>query len=226
MLRRLAILLLPCLCQAVIIDRIVVAVGKQVITETELELTVRLTAFLNQQPADLSAESRRKTVERLIEQKIVLQELEFTRFPRPSAEEVEERRHNIVSLRFGEDAAAYRAALEKYGVSEQDFRRYLQWQMTFFSFIDFRFRPSVQITDAEIEDYFKTRILPLAQKANPGKTITLEEYRERIERILMARRSEVEMQTWLADARKRTTVEYRDQTLRPVPSAPAQAAPR
>ena len=92
--------------------------------------------------------------------------------------------------------------------------------MTFFGFIDFRFRPSIQVTEADIEDYFNTRILPLAQKANPGKTISLSEYRERIERILMARRGEQEMQGWLADARKHTTIEYRDEELKPQPQAP------
>lgn len=217
-------LLLPCLCLAAIIDRIVVAIGKQVITETELELTIRITAFLNQEPVDFSVENRRKTVERLIEQKIVLQELELSRFPRPTEEEVEQRRRNMVSLRFGEDGAAYQAALQKFGLTEADFKRYLLWQMTFFSFIDFRFRPSVQVTEADIEDYFNTRILPLAQKANPGKTISLSEYRERIERILMARRGEQEMQGWLADARKHTTVEYRDESLKPPPQA-AEAKP-
>ena len=45
---------------AAIIDRIVVAIGKQVITETELELTIRITAFLNQVPSDFSVENRRK----------------------------------------------------------------------------------------------------------------------------------------------------------------------
>ena len=97
--------------------------------------------------------------------------------------------------------------------------------MTFFSFVDFRFRPSVQVTELDIEEYFKSRILLLAQKANPGKTISIDEYRDRIERILMARRGETEMQGWLADARKRTNIEYRDETLKPVPQ-PAAEAPK
>ena len=70
----------------------------------------------------------------------------------------------------------------------------------------------------EIEEYFKSRILPLAQKANPGTKITLEEYHDRIERILMARREEVEMQGWLAETRKRTKIDYRDEELKPQPA--------
>ena len=130
----------------------------------------------------------------------------------------------MVSLRFGEDAAAYQAALEKFGLTEDDLKRYLLWQITFFSFIDFRFRPGVQVTEADLEDYFKSSILPLAQKANPGKTISLNEYRDRIERILMAGAGRQEMQGWLADARKHTTIEYRDESLKPPPPA-AEAKP-
>jgi hypothetical protein len=200
---------------AVIVDRIVVTVGTQAITESELELTVRLTSFLNQSEVDLSAANRRKTVERLIEQKMVLKELDFSRYPRPSPDEVTPRLASIVKLLFGDDAAKYRAALEKYRISEDDLKRYLLWQMTFFRFIDFRFRPGIQVTDAEIEEYFKSTIEPLAKKADPGKPVTLEEYHDRIERILMARREEVEMQGWLADTRKRTKIEYRDEELKP-----------
>jgi peptidyl-prolyl cis-trans isomerase SurA len=204
---------------AVIVDRIIVTIGIQAITESELELTIRLTSFLNQTPPDFSADNRRKTVERLIEQKLVLKELDFSRYPRPSAEEVEPRLRSIVKLLFGEDDARYRAALEKYQVTEDELKRYLLWQMTFFRFIDFRFRPGIQVTDAEIEDYFKSTIQPLAQRANPGKPVTLEEYHDRIERILMARREEVEMQGWLADTRKRIKIEYRDEDLKPRPAA-------
>ena len=204
---------------AVIVDRIVVTVGTQAITESELELTIRLTSFLNQSTPDFSAENRRKTVERMIEQRLVLKELDFSRYPRPSSDEVPPRLRNIVSLLFGEKDAVYRAALDKYEITEDDLKRYLLWQMTFFRFIDFRFRPGIQVTPAEIEEYFKSRIQPLAQKANPDKKITLEEYHDRIERILMARREEVEMQSWLADTRKNTKIEYRDEELKPQPAA-------
>jgi peptidyl-prolyl cis-trans isomerase SurA len=209
---------------AVIVDRIVVTVGTQAITESELELTIRLTSFLNQSTPDFSAANRRKTVERMIEQRLVLKELDFSRYPRPSSDEVAPRLRNIVSLLFGDKDASYRAALEKYEITEDDVKRYLLWQMTFFRFIDFRFRPGIEVTPAEIEEYFKSTIQPLALKANPDKKITLEEYHDRIERILMARREEVEMQSWLADTRKRTKIDYRDEDLKPQPAA--QVAPQ
>lgn len=216
-----ALVLLAATTFAVIIDRIVVTVGTQAITASELDLTIRLTGFLNQETPDFSAANRRKTAERLIEQRIVLKELDFSKFPRPSMDAVEPRMASILTLLFGDDQAAYRAALEKYEITEDDLKRYLLWQMTFFGFIDFRFRPGIQVTDAEIEDYFKSKILPLAQKANPGKTITIDEYHDRIERILMARREEVEMQGWLGETRRRTKIDYRDAELKPQPAEAA-----
>jgi hypothetical protein len=214
-------MLLAGVALAVIVDRIVVTVGTQAITESELELTIRMTSFLNQTQADFSAANRRATVERLIEQKMVLKELDFSRYPHPSIDEVPPRVANLVKLLFAGKDAAFRASLEKYQITEDDLKRYLLWQMTFFRFIDFRFRPGIQVSDTEVEEYFKSTVQPLAEKANPGQKITLEEYHDRIERILMARREEVEMQGWLADTRKRTKIEYRDEDLKPQPAAAA-----
>jgi hypothetical protein len=202
---------------AVIVDRIAITVGTQVITESELELSLHLTAFLNQDPVNLSIENRRKAAERLIDQKLVLKELDFSKFPRPSMDEVQPRLATLQKTLFQEDAAAYRAALAKYGLSEDDLKRHLLWQITFFRFVDFRFRPGVEVNDTDVEEYFKSKILPLAQKTNPGKTISIDEYRDRIERILAARREDGEMQVWLRDTRARTTIEYRDETLQPLP---------
>ena len=121
-------------CLAAIIDRIVVAIGKQVITETELELTIRITAFLVQEPVDFSVENRRKTVERLIEQKIVLQELELSRFPRPTEEEVEQRRRQYGLAAIWRGWRGVSGGAAKIRAHEADFKRYLLWQMTLFSF--------------------------------------------------------------------------------------------
>jgi peptidyl-prolyl cis-trans isomerase SurA len=218
-----AVYLLAGAAFGVIVDRIAVTVGTQAITSSELDLTIRLTAFLNQGPLDFSAANRRKTVERLIEQRIVLKESNFSKFTKPSMKDVEPRLSSIVKLLFADNQAAYRAALEKHQITEDDLKRYLLWQMTFFRFIDFRFRPGIQVSESDIQDYFKSTILPLAQKANPGKTISIDEYHDRIERILMARREEVEMQGWLADTRKHTNIEYRDEELKP---PPVEAAPK
>lgn len=202
-----------------VIDRVAVVVGTQVITESEIDLTVRLTAFLNEKPVDLGKDARRATAARLVDKKIILKELDFSRFPRPTMAEVEPLVESFVKTRFKDDRAAYLAEIEKYGITEAEFKDYRLWLLTFFRFIDFRFRPGVQVSDQEIEDYFNSKIKALAQQANPGKAVTVDEYRDRIERILLVRREDQQLEQWLADQLKRTTVEYRDETLKPAAKA-------
>src|SRR5262249_49424474 len=63
--------LVLCAGRAEIIDRVAVVVGNRVITESEILREVRLTAFLNGAPLDFSAASKRKTAERLVEQRLI-----------------------------------------------------------------------------------------------------------------------------------------------------------
>jgi len=214
---RFAVGLLPALCFAVIIDRIVVTVGTQVITQSELELTIRLTAFMNQAPLDFSPDTRRQAAEKLVVQKLVLQELGFSKFPRPSAAEVEPILTAFIQKQFGGATAAYQAALQKYGITADELKNYRLWLLTFLRFIDFRFRPGIAVSESDIEDYFKTRILSLAQQANPGKQISLDEYHDRIERILLLQREDQQMEAWLKDQRARIKIAYIDASLQPAP---------
>src|SRR5256885_916748 len=84
------VLLLLCACRAEIIDRVAVVVGNRVITESEILREVRLTAFLNGAPLDFSAASKRKTAERLVEQRLIHIENEASLYPLPTAESVEQ----------------------------------------------------------------------------------------------------------------------------------------
>ena len=198
-----------------VLDRILIVVGTQVITGSELDLTVRLTAFLNLRTVDVSPEVRRATAQRLIEKKMILKELDFSKFPRPSMSEVDPLIESFIKARFNDDRAAYLAALQKYDITEDEFKDYRLWLLTFFRFLDFRFRPGIQVGDQDIEDYFNTKIKALAQQANPGKPATVDEYRDRIERILLAQREDQQLEIWLKDQRARTTIEYRDDSLKP-----------
>src|SRR3954453_700777 len=69
------------LLQAETIDRIAVAVGNRVITTSDIERQIRVSAFLSGAKPDLSAEARRKTAEAMVDQKLIRGELEANRYP-------------------------------------------------------------------------------------------------------------------------------------------------
>jgi hypothetical protein len=59
-----------------IIDRIAVSVGNRVITASDLDREIRVAAFQDGVKADFSPAHKRKTVESMIEQKLIQIELE------------------------------------------------------------------------------------------------------------------------------------------------------
>ncbi|HXB73699.1 MAG TPA: hypothetical protein VNY05_36005 [Candidatus Acidoferrales bacterium] len=121
-----------------VIDRVAVVVGNQVITESEVLLEVRLTAFLNGQPLDLGAAQRRAAAERLVDQQLIRGEMQIGGYPMPAESE-----GPVVLRKFRQEnypsVPAFRAALEKYGLTEDEVNRHLLWQVAALRFTDQRF---------------------------------------------------------------------------------------
>ena len=55
---------------------------------------------------------------------------------------------------------------------------------------------------------------PAAEAAHPGQPVSLEDYRDQIERTLTGQRADKEMDTWLREVRKRTNVVVHEEVLR------------
>ena len=199
---------------AEIIDRVAVSVGNQAITASELRVEVRVVAFLNESEPDLSPASLRKAAERLVEQKLVRRELELSRYSLPPESEAEQMLEQLQKVRFGGNQQRFRQALERYGITEADVRRHLFWQLTLLRFIDVRFRPGIQVSDQEIQQYFEEQVRPVAAVAKPNGKVTLEEYRDKIEETLTGRRVDQMMNEWLQEARKRTRIKYEEEAFR------------
>jgi hypothetical protein len=195
---------------AEIIDRIAIIVGKEIITYGQINEDVRLTAFLNRDRLDLSAEQRKKAADRLIEQALVQRDMDLSRYPLPGIEEATAALKDN-QARFS-TLPQYQQALEQYGITEDGLKRRLWWQMTLMRFIDFRFRPAVQIPDTDIQAYYKQQ-LDKWQKQGATPVPTLDESRESIEQILTEQRIDEALDKWLAETRTQVIVRYQDETL-------------
>ncbi|MCL4402052.1 MAG: hypothetical protein M1436_05235 [Acidobacteria bacterium] len=203
----LAILLLSAtFAEAEIINRIAVSVGNRVITSSDIDRAIRVTAFLNEEALDFGTATRRATADRLVEQKLVARELELSRYPAPDPSEIEPMM-KALRARYP-DEAAFTKALEAYGVGIEDVRAQLLWRLTFLRFVDMRFRPGVQVTDEDVRAYFEKAVLPAAQAS--GNKASFEEYRDKIEQKLVGERVDQDLSRWLEAARRRTRIEYRE----------------
>ena len=137
--------LLPTLCclaafpaLAVIVDRIAITVGNKVITDSEIDLRIRLTAFENGEKPNFSLTARKVAADRLIDQKLVEHEMDVGHYPRLKAETT------------APDTAARDRALAQYGLTPTDLEQDLARQADLLNFLNLRFRPSVQVSDQDI----------------------------------------------------------------------------
>ena len=198
--------------RAEILDRIAVSVGSRVITETDLGREIRITALLNNQKPDFSPAAKRQAAERMVDQTLVRSELEASRYLPPSAAETDAALAEE-KARFGDDAA-YRRTLAEYGVSEDDLKARLTWQLTLLRFIDVRFRPGIQIGDQEIRKYFDEHLRAVLEQAHPGQTPSLDEQRAGIEQTLISQAADAQVEQWLKEAHSRTRIQYHDEVFR------------
>ena len=200
------VLLVACLCHAEIIDRIAVSVGNQVITEAQIIDEIRITAFLNNKPPDLSQAGKKTAAERLIEQTLVKREMEVGHYPLPDLREADPLEQEL-HTKYG-SVADFDRALSKAGIAEPNLKQHLWWQLTLLRFIDYRFRPAVQIQDAAVKDYYdKQRVEWEKQGVKPIPS--LEDNRADIEKILTEQRVDRAMDRWLGDSRTRVEILYR-----------------
>jgi hypothetical protein len=193
-----------------IIDRIAITVGNQVITESQIDEEIRITAFLNREKLDITPASRKQAAGRLIEQALVKREMDLSHYPLPKAEDATAA---LTSLRGTyANEAEFNAGLESYSISEADLARRLLWQFTLLHFIDYRFRPGIQIPSADVQTYYKQQVSAWEQQG--VKPIpSLEESRDQIEEILTQKRIDQALDQWMADARKQVPLSYHDTTV-------------
>jgi hypothetical protein len=82
----------------------------------------------------------------------------------------------------------------------------LRSQLFLSNYLDARFRPSIQVADKDIEDFYQTRVAPRAESR--GQTApTLDAAREFIQEALVQRAINEQADRWLKESRPRVRVE-------------------
>jgi peptidyl-prolyl cis-trans isomerase SurA len=194
-----------------ILDRIAITVANQVITESQIDDEIRVTAFLNREKLDLSASAKKEAADRLIQQALIKREMDLSRYPLPELTDAGDSLQNIQAMY--PNANDFQNALETYGITVDELTRRLWWQLTLLRFIDYRFRPGIQIPLADVQAYYRQQVIEWRQKGtNPIPTI--EESRDQIEEILTQQRIDQALDQWIQDTKKQVAINYLDTGLK------------
>lgn len=208
--RLLAQLLLAAWAGAEIIDQTAVTVDRQVITTSGVEEQIRISAFLDTVPVDLSAANRRRMAERLIEQALIRREMRISRYPMPSNADADSW---IARLR--RQRPSFEAQLRTYGLTQSILHRNLLLQLAALRFIDLRFRPGAAVTEGEVELYYRETFIPgWRERKSHSSPPELDDARDEIETTLVQQRIDQALDTWLREARTQARIEFFDEVFR------------
>jgi hypothetical protein len=198
-----ALLILTVAAHAEVFDRIAVTVGTKVIAQSEVIRDLRISAFLDRMPVDLSGAQKRKSADRLVDQMLILQEAEFSRLAMPSAEDSAVLLQQVkAQYRNNEE---YRAALKQYQITQQDLLNHLVAGLQALRFTELRFRPEVQVTEEEIREYYERMAT-----TNSAKLPPLDSSRDEIQKLLIEQRVSQALDRWLGMQRNDTEILYRE----------------
>lgn len=181
------------------IDRIVARVETDIILLSDVRQLSRYQMFL-----DGKAQSDEEILNRLIDQWIVRNEASVARFPQPSEEDVN---RSIERLkRSFSSPQEFEARQKQSGITDEEIRRFVRAQLYLSNYLDSRFRPAIQIDEKDIEDFYKTRVVPRAESR--GQTPpTLDNARDFIQEALVQRAINEQADRWLKESRTRVRVE-------------------
>jgi hypothetical protein len=192
---------------AEVLDRIAVTVDKQVIAESDVIRYLRVAAFLDRKPVDLSGPARRAAAAALVDRYLVIQESEDSHFGMPSVDAAAALLQQVKAQYPGD--AAYQTALREYRISEEDLSKHLLAGTRALRFTDLRFRPEVQISDQDLIAAYD-KFAADWRASHSTAPSPFEDNRADIEKLLTDQRATAALDEWLETARQKRHVEYRE----------------
>jgi hypothetical protein len=201
-----AILLgLPVTATAVLIDRIAVIAADRAIKDSDIQREIRVVSFLNKEKPDLSATGRKGAAQRLIDQTLIRRDIELARYSVADPKEVDHL-YQQVGGRYG-SPQAFQSALRQAGITDDELRRALTWQVTVLRFIEQRFRPTTTVSEQEARNYYQ-------QHRASFQNATFAQARPRIEDVLRGNEINEAFEAWLEQTRSNTRIRYLEEELR------------
>jgi peptidyl-prolyl cis-trans isomerase SurA len=196
--------------QGEVLDRVVAVVNGDLILESDVDEERR---FEEIQPYRRSAadRSRGKTIERLVDRALILQQSALEPEDKVSDKQVDDQlltlRKDIPDCKQYDcvSDAGWAKFLAVHGFTEEEFRERWRQRMELLKFIEVRFRNGIKISDADIKDFYDTRMLPEYAKRNvtPPK---LETISKRIEEVLLQQQVSALLVDWLKSLRAQGSV--------------------
>ena len=190
--------LLPLAFSQQVIDRIVARIENDVILASDIRLLSRYQLLV-----EGKAESDAEILDRLIDQWIVRNEAIVARTAQPAEVDIDRAVDRLVEGFSSKEDFEARQKLA--GLGPADIRRVTSDQLFLNSYLDSRFRPTVQVDEQAIRDFYQNALLPRAQ-ARGTTPPTFDAARDFIQEALIQRGINEQAERWLKESHGRLRV--------------------
>jgi hypothetical protein len=181
------------------VDGVAARIEDDIITESEVR---ELGAF--QQLVDGKSKPRAEVIRELADQWMIRNEAATAKFGQPPAADIDRAYAEFAKQFSSPEDFAKRCA--ESGLTESAVRRIVAQQLYLSRFIDYRFRPAAQVSDQQVEDYYRDEFTPQL-KARKETVPALDDVDDTIREVLIQRAISDRANKWLNDARGRLKID-------------------
>ena len=189
-------------CATDIVDRIVATVNGHIILQSDWEDEIRYEAFINGRTlSSLTPATRKASLDRLIDQELLREQIRGVDSPNADFEEVRKRVLEIRQQYPGKESEQeWHSLLEQYGLTQGGLESRIRTEIDLTRLVDARLRPTVTVDTKSIESYYNQELLP--QLHQTGATdVSLAEVTPKIKEVLTQERMSQLLTAWLKDLR-------------------------
>lgn len=184
--------------RAEIIDRVLAVVDTQIITLSDVRAALRFGLV----PEDVTTDPTGAVLQRLIDRRLMLIEVDRYAPPEPSEAAVNASLA-AVERRF-KDALGLEIALNQSSLTREELRRHLRDTLRIESYLQQRFSTSVQVSDDEVARYYREHPEEFTRE---GQVRSFEEARETARARVIEHQRATFVTQWIEGLRKRGSVQ-------------------
>lgn len=188
-----------------LLDRIVATVNGQVILQSDWDDEVRFEALMSdRKPDDETSEQRKAALDRLVDQDILREQMRMTDLKPASDDAIKKQIDDVKNEQLREHPGqSWETILSQYQLTDKVVEDHVAAELEQLELVDLRFRPSIQISSADIEKYYRQKIVPKLPASDP---LSLNDAVPKIKQILIQERINQLLNSWLENLRSQAQI--------------------
>ena len=188
-----------------LLDRIVATVNSHVILQSDWDDEVRFEAFMSgRKPGDVTEEQRKAALDRLVDQHILGDQMHMTDLKPVSADAIKKQIDDLKNEQLREHPGqSWVMTLSQYQLTDKVVEEHVASELEQFQLVDLRFRPSIQVSAADVEKYYRQQIVPKLPASDP---LSLNQATPKIREILVQEKINQLLSSWLETLRSQAQI--------------------